>query len=246
MRSSKQRSRSKSNRPKSLGNIVNRVFDSSGPEGKVRGTPQQIIDKYLVLARDAQLSGDRVAHENFLQHAEHYTRMLGEAQREMAREQDARREQQQQQHQQNGQNRRADARDGGERQSRDEQEPGQGRADGMRRQDERDERGRDASHRAGDAPLAAVDAGDESDSMLVETPESRAAKDAAGPGGPPAFVAAEEPSGGGEAAAESAGEAGDGGKRKRQSRAPSRRMPRKPKTAGNGADSGGGSAAAAE
>ena len=60
MRSSKQRSRSKSNRPKSLGNVVNRVFDSSGPEGKVRGTPQQIIDKYLVLARDAQLSGDRV------------------------------------------------------------------------------------------------------------------------------------------------------------------------------------------
>ncbi len=66
-----------------MGNIVNRVFDSSGPEGKVRGTPQQIIEKYLVLARDAQLSNDRVAYENFLQHAEHYTRMLGEAQREM-------------------------------------------------------------------------------------------------------------------------------------------------------------------
>ena len=50
MRSSKSRSRSKTNRPRPLGNIVNRVFDSSGPEGKVRGTPQQIIDKYLVLA----------------------------------------------------------------------------------------------------------------------------------------------------------------------------------------------------
>ena len=45
MRSSKSRSRSKANRPRSLGNIINRVFDSSGPEGKVRGTPQQIIDK---------------------------------------------------------------------------------------------------------------------------------------------------------------------------------------------------------
>lgn len=76
-----------------MGNIVNRVFDSSGPEGKVRGTPQQIIDKYMILARDAQLSNDRVAAENFLQHAEHYTRMLGEAQREMQREADSRREQ---------------------------------------------------------------------------------------------------------------------------------------------------------
>ena len=86
MRSSKQRSRSKPNRPRTLGNIVNRVFDSSGPEGKVRGTPQQIIEKYQLLARDAQLSNDRVAYENFLQHAEHYTRMLGEAQREAQRE----------------------------------------------------------------------------------------------------------------------------------------------------------------
>lgn len=90
MRSSKSRSRSKSNRPRTLGNVVNRVFDSSGPEGKVRGTPTQIIEKYLFLARDAQLSNDRVAAENFLQHAEHYTRMLGEAQRELA-EQDSRR-----------------------------------------------------------------------------------------------------------------------------------------------------------
>ncbi|MEC7257215.1 MAG: DUF4167 domain-containing protein, partial [Pseudomonadota bacterium] len=56
MRSSKSRSRSKSNRnrPNSGGNVVNRVFDSSGPEGKVRGTPQQIIEKYNQLARDAQ------------------------------------------------------------------------------------------------------------------------------------------------------------------------------------------------
>jgi Domain of unknown function (DUF4167) len=61
------------------GNIVNRVYDSAGPEGKVRGTPQQIIDKYLSLARDAQTSGDRVMSENFLQHAEHYQRMLIQA-----------------------------------------------------------------------------------------------------------------------------------------------------------------------
>ena len=90
MRSSKSRSRSKQNRNRSVGNVVNRVFDSSGPEGKVRGTPQQIIDKYNQLARDAQLSNDRVATENFQQHAEHYQRLLGQA----MKEQEARREQQ--------------------------------------------------------------------------------------------------------------------------------------------------------
>ena len=102
MRSSnKSRSRNKNrNNRSNLGNVVNRVFDSSGPEGKVRGTPQQIIEKYQSLARDAQLSGDRVAHENFLQHAEHYVRMLGEAQKEM----DQRREQQEAQRLQQQQN----------------------------------------------------------------------------------------------------------------------------------------------
>ncbi|MEM6728048.1 MAG: DUF4167 domain-containing protein [Pseudomonadota bacterium] len=95
MRSSKSRSRSKNrnNNNRSMGNVINRVFDSSGPEGKVRGTPQQIIDKYAQLTRDAQLSGDRVAAENFQQHAEHYTRLLGEAQKE----QEARREEQERQ-----------------------------------------------------------------------------------------------------------------------------------------------------
>ena len=90
MRSSKSRSRSNPNRPRTLGNIVNRVFDSSGPDGKVRGTPAQLIEKYQFLARDAQLGNDRVAAENFLQHAEHYTRMLAEAMREMAAEQESR------------------------------------------------------------------------------------------------------------------------------------------------------------
>ena len=94
MKSSRSRSRNKNrnNRP-SGGNVINRVFDSSGPEGKVRGTPQQIIDKYNQLARDAQLSNDRVAAENFQQHAEHYLRLLSEAQREI----DSRREEQERQ-----------------------------------------------------------------------------------------------------------------------------------------------------
>ena len=101
MRSSKSRSRNKNNRNRSVGNVVNRVFDSSGPEGKVRGTPQQIIDKYNQLARDAQLSNDRVATENFQQHAEHYLRMLAEAQKEQAERQ----AQQQQQQNENRQRR---------------------------------------------------------------------------------------------------------------------------------------------
>lgn len=94
MRSSKSRSRgnkNRNNRP-SGGNLINRVFDSSGPDGKVRGTPQQIIEKYNQLHRDAQLSGDRVNAENFAQHAEHYLRLLAEAQREV----EAKREEQEQ------------------------------------------------------------------------------------------------------------------------------------------------------
>ncbi|AHD09205.1 DUF4167 domain-containing protein [Phaeobacter gallaeciensis] len=151
MRSSKSRSRSKSNRNRPQGaNVVNRVFDSSGPEGKVRGTPQQIIDKYNQLARDAQLSNDRVATENFQQHAEHYLRMLNEAQREI----DARREEQ-------------------ERQNRERQaERDRERAERLERQE------REAGNRSDD-PAAApqpevMDPRDSNgDSGLVETPESR-------------------------------------------------------------------------
>jgi hypothetical protein len=85
--SNKQRSRNKPgnnghNQRRNMGNIINRVFESAGPDGKVRGTPQQIIDKYQALARDASVVGDRVTAESFLQHAEHYSRLLGEAQRQ--------------------------------------------------------------------------------------------------------------------------------------------------------------------
>lgn len=158
MRSSKSRSRSKQNRPRSLGNIINRVFDSSGPEGKVRGTPQQIIEKYQVLARDAQLSNDRVAAENFLQHAEHYTRMLAEAQREMAAEQEAR---QQQYQQNNGGNQ------GGNR-DRDFRDNREGRENRWR-----DDRSQDPG--AGDQPdlPPVIETAEDGGAELVETPEAR-------------------------------------------------------------------------
>ncbi len=81
--SNKSRSRNKNNgNRRSMANAVNRVFDSAGPEGKVRGTPQQIIEKYMTFFRDSQLSGDRIAAENFQQHAEHYIRLLSEALKE--------------------------------------------------------------------------------------------------------------------------------------------------------------------
>jgi hypothetical protein len=56
---------------------ANRAFDSNGPEGiKVRGNAQHVFEKYQQLARDAQSAGDRVLAENYLQHAEHYFRVI--------------------------------------------------------------------------------------------------------------------------------------------------------------------------
>jgi hypothetical protein len=54
----------------------NHVFDSSGPDLRVRGTAQQLFEKYLQLGRDATGSGDRVMAESYFQHAEHYFRIL--------------------------------------------------------------------------------------------------------------------------------------------------------------------------
>lgn len=59
------------------GNNPNRAFDSNGPEGlKVRGNAQHVYERYQQLARDAAAAGDRVLAENFLQHAEHYFRLI--------------------------------------------------------------------------------------------------------------------------------------------------------------------------
>jgi hypothetical protein len=54
----------------------NHVFDSSGPDLRIRGTSQQLFEKYLQLGRDATSSGDRVMAESYFQHAEHYFRIL--------------------------------------------------------------------------------------------------------------------------------------------------------------------------
>lgn len=52
------------------------VFDSNGPDVRIRGTAWQVHEKYLALAKDATSSGDSIMAENYLQHAEHYQRII--------------------------------------------------------------------------------------------------------------------------------------------------------------------------
>ncbi|WP_188411227.1 DUF4167 domain-containing protein [Agaricicola taiwanensis] len=61
-------------------NPLSRTYESNGPDVKIRGTASHIADKYVQLSRDAQASGDPVAAENYMQHAEHYYRLLAAAQ----------------------------------------------------------------------------------------------------------------------------------------------------------------------
>ena len=64
-------------------NPLTRSFESNGPDVKIRGTALHIAEKYVQLARDAQTSGDRVAGESYLQHAEHFFRIVAAAQAQM-------------------------------------------------------------------------------------------------------------------------------------------------------------------
>ncbi|MBZ8119607.1 DUF4167 domain-containing protein [Roseovarius sp. LXJ103] len=164
MRSSKSRSRNKSNRNRSsntVGNVVNRVFDSSGPEGKVRGTPQQIIEKYNQLARDAQLSNDRVATENFQQHAEHYLRLLSAAQKEI----DAKRDQQERENRDRQAERDKEQRDRPQRHEHDAESGGKnsGQHSGQYHSQQSGQ-GEQPQHTSQEA---------EDSSILVETPETQ-------------------------------------------------------------------------
>lgn len=70
-----RRQRSRGN-PRRYPNQKGGSFDSNGPEAKVRGTAQQVLEKYQALARDAYSAGDRILAEGYLQHAEHYYRIL--------------------------------------------------------------------------------------------------------------------------------------------------------------------------
>jgi hypothetical protein len=64
------------NRPRSAAALRHQTFDSHCLDVRVRGNAWQVFEKYQALARDAQSAGDRVAAENYLQHAEHYYRII--------------------------------------------------------------------------------------------------------------------------------------------------------------------------
>lgn len=80
MRQGQQSRRGRNRGGRKPQNTMSRNFESSGPDVKIRGTAMHIAEKYGSLARDAMSSGDTVAAENYLQHAEHYNRIILAAQ----------------------------------------------------------------------------------------------------------------------------------------------------------------------
>jgi Domain of unknown function (DUF4167) len=78
MRPSQQKNRMRG-RGRKQPNPLSRNYESNGPDVKIRGNASHIAEKYAALARDASASGDRVMAENYLQHAEHYNRIIAAA-----------------------------------------------------------------------------------------------------------------------------------------------------------------------
>jgi hypothetical protein len=85
-----RRMRGRNNTNRKGPNPLTRNYESNGPDVKIRGSAQQIAEKYTTLARDAHSSGDRVMAENYLQHAEHYNRIIAAAQAQMPTQQQMR------------------------------------------------------------------------------------------------------------------------------------------------------------
>ncbi|MEK9283627.1 MULTISPECIES: DUF4167 domain-containing protein [unclassified Bradyrhizobium] len=83
----RMRNRNNNNNNRRGQNPMTRVYESNGPDIKIRGTASHIAEKYLQLARDARSSGDPVAAENYYQHAEHYFRMIAAAQEQFRQNQ---------------------------------------------------------------------------------------------------------------------------------------------------------------
>ena len=148
-------------------------FDSNGPDVRIRGTAYQITEKYQALAKDAAAAGDRVLAESYLQHAEHYQRLINEMGEEYNRNQ------QQfngnQQHQNNGQ----------QPQGQDDQpavDPADGEQPSVEAMPDLDQGFLVGPRRRGGAAAqaaVAAEAGDEQPPVKVETRASRAAAKAA-------------------------------------------------------------------
>jgi len=109
-------------------NPLSRNYESNGPDVKIRGNAQVIADKYATLARDALSSGDSVMAENYLQHAEHYNRIIMAAQ---AQQQAQREERAQSEDSESGDDETAKAAPDGEKRERRERKPnGEAKANG--------------------------------------------------------------------------------------------------------------------
>lgn len=86
MRNGQQQKRMRGRNRNRGHNPLTRVYESNGPDVKVRGTAHHIAEKYVQLARDAQSSGDPVTAEGYLQYAEHYFRLIAVAQAQFAQQ----------------------------------------------------------------------------------------------------------------------------------------------------------------
>jgi hypothetical protein len=83
----RMRNRNNNNNNRRGQNPMTRVYESNGPDIKIRGTASHVAEKYVQLARDARSSGDPVAAENYYQHAEHYFRLIAAAQEQFRQNQ---------------------------------------------------------------------------------------------------------------------------------------------------------------
>jgi Domain of unknown function (DUF4167) len=95
MRNGQKRMRGRNRKGGHHQNPLSRMYESNGPDVKIRGTASHVAEKYLQLARDAQSSGDPVAAENYYQHAEHYFRLIAAAQEQFRQSQPYYQQQQQ-------------------------------------------------------------------------------------------------------------------------------------------------------
>lgn len=114
MKRSRGRNRRSGGNPQNAFNNPNRHYESVGPDVKIRGSAQQVLEKYLQYARDAQTSGDRILSEAYFQFAEHYQRIV-------AKQLEARNQQQQQNQNRGDRRDDRDNRPGGDRDYRGNQ-----------------------------------------------------------------------------------------------------------------------------
>ena len=183
-----KKNRGRNRRPSNPGN---RVYESNGPDVKIRGNASHVSEKYLALARDAQVSGDPIASENYLQHAEHYLRIIAAAQAQQPT-------QTQPCAPEDGEQPQEDVRDNGGRQARGRGRPnGGGRGNSARQAVARDADSEEiaASSEAANAPA---------DDIVTEVVNG--AEPAAGDEAVTAETVSEEPAG--DAAEEKTSEAG--------------------------------------